>query len=63
MRTALRRASLTQDTASCTPDQWNQEGRYLTGLGETRHYRLDENKLDLLTAGGDVLHFRRVLIR
>lgn len=55
--------SMTTTTASCTPDQWEQEGRYTTSLSETHHYRLREDELELLTPGGEVLRFSRVLIR
>ncbi len=57
------RLSMTETTADCTHHQWAQEGRYTTSLSETRNYRLDENRLDLLTAGGEVLTFTRMLIR
>ena len=55
--------SMTATTASCTPQQWEQEGRYTTALSETRSYRLGENQLDLLTVGGKVMRFTRVLVR
>lgn len=55
--------SMTATTASCTPQQWEQEGRYTTALSETRNYRLGENQLDLLTAGGEVVRFTHVLVR
>jgi len=51
--------SMTETTASCSPQQWAQEGRYTTALSETRNFRLNGNRLDLLTVGGDVLVFTR----
>lgn len=51
--------SMTEVTASCSTQQWQQEGRYTTALSETRNFRLNGNQLDLLTVGGDVLVFTR----
>jgi heat shock protein HslJ len=43
----------------CTPEGalLQQEGKHTTYLGETTHYRLSENRLELLTASGKVSVF------
>ena len=55
--------SMAETTATCTPQEWEQEGRYTTSLSEMRNYRLGEDALELFTVGGEALVFSRVLIR
>lgn len=55
--------TITEATADCTTEQWEHEGRFTTSLTETRHYRLNDSQLTLLTSGGEELTFARVLIR